>query len=640
VMASRKSSKRSRMSGSNQPREQGLFRGASRRGFMRSSLAFSTIVGGSNAWAQSVQPGSPFPVLKQEDSPLRVDVSSVIDPLLNEQIPRWVDPIIFPEWLPPMATGTLPPAYGGPVGSVHHGVAPEWFNHPADWDRFPVQYYEMRLTSGRYRFLPSRMRIPLTSFWGYVGRAANGSLLPIGLPPTFRFRIGQPAIVRLTNTLPEEMSMHMHGGHWPAHSDGHPDFLVLPGKARDYYFPNIVPRKDGGNTAGSAFDFTESVSTMWYHDHAIHLTAVHVARGCGGGVALALDDLEADLIRSGVLPGIRGVSDVGPEYRNPYDLPLVIRDDIFDTKGQLQYTSNGHNGFIGNVVRVNGLAYPYMPVEKRKYRFRVLIASNARIWRLRLSNNEPFLRIGKDAWLFPKPQETQCFLGAPATRADIVIDFSKYRPGTEIYLENILPQEDPRGPDSTLEDENGTVAPTTPAYSHRLLKFVVVPRNNQFPDASINVDSALRPHEPIAASQVTARRTFRFERKNGMWAINGQFYEPNLANAFMREGAVEEWILHNGSGGWWHPIHIHLEAHTQVADLRTEEPIPYHDSFKTDSTILGPNSEIVVRLKFRTFRGPFVFHCHNVEHEDMDMMFQFDPRSPMTSDPRPQQWFP
>jgi FtsP/CotA-like multicopper oxidase with cupredoxin domain len=86
----------------------------------------------------------------------------------------------------------------------------------------------------------------------------------------------------MVNTLPEEMSLHMHGGHWPAHSDGHPNFVITPNQGRDYYFPNIVPRISGGQTG--PFDWSEAVSTMWYHDHGIHLTAAHVARGCGGGI--------------------------------------------------------------------------------------------------------------------------------------------------------------------------------------------------------------------------------------------------------------------------------------------------------------------------------------------------------------------
>jgi FtsP/CotA-like multicopper oxidase with cupredoxin domain len=206
------------------------------------------------------------------------------------------------------------------------------------------------------------------------------------------------------------------------------------------------------------------------------------------------------LISSGVLPGIKGVSDVGPEYRNPYDLPLVIRDDLFDTSGQLVYNSSGHNGYLGNVTRVNGKAYPFLKVEARKYRFRVLVASNARIFRFRLSDNSPFLRISKDAWLFPKPQQTQCFLAGPALRADIIVDFSKYKPGTEIYLENILPQMDPRGPTSKLESENGTTVTGVPAYRHRVLKFIVGARDTRYPQATVNINSALRPNVKIEAS--------------------------------------------------------------------------------------------------------------------------------------------
>jgi FtsP/CotA-like multicopper oxidase with cupredoxin domain len=357
-------------------------------------------------------------------------------------------------------------------------------------------------------------------------------------------------------------------------------------------------------------------------------------------MCLALDDLELGLISSGVLPGIRGVSDVGPEYRNPYDLPLVIRDDIFDSTGAIRYTTNELNGYLGNVARVNGQAYPFMRVERRKYRFRVLVASNARVWRFRLSDNSTFLRIGKDFSLFPRPQTTQCFLAGPATRADVVIDFSKYRVGQEIFLENILPQKDPRGPGDKLEDVNGTTVTGTPPFRHRVLRFVVGERDTRFPDASITATSTLRPYVPIAASEVVARRTFCFERKNGAWAINGQFWNQDLVNAIPQLGTTEEWTIKNGSGGWWHPIHMHLEGHQQVADVRTGRPIQYHDSFLSDTTMLGPNSEFRVRMRFRTFKGPFVFHCHTIEHEDMDMMFQFDPRNPMTASTLPQQWFP
>ena len=573
------------------------------------------------------------------DNPMNVSAPNCPNAIDGQIVPRWVDPLPLPSYLPPMSTGAVPAQFSSPVGDVLHGVAPEWSSHPSDWDAMPTQYYQVNMRPGRQQLLPSSMGL-WTDFWGYAGRNADGSFRPASAPgPMFRFRTGQPALVRFANDLPEEMSVHMHGGHWPSHSDGHANFLVLPQAARDYYYPNVLPRVNGSADNGP-FDVSEGTSSIWYHDHAVHLTAQHVARGLSG-VAPCFDDLELGLITSGVLPGIRGVSDVGPEYRNPYDIPLVFQDRLFDPNGNVCYDGNDHNGYIGNIALVNAKAYPYLNVERRKYRFRCLVGSNSRVWRFRLSDNSSFLRIGKDTWLFPRPQETQCWIAGPATRADIVIDFAKYPVGTEIYLENILDQQDPRGPGEKLEDLNGTTVSGTPAFRHRLIKFVVGARDTRYPDATISTSSVLRPHVPIADSEIVARRHFKFERKNGAWAINGLFYDEALANVVPTLGTAEEWTLENGGGGWWHPIHIHLESHQQVADVRTGRPIPYHDSFKSDTTLLGPNSQIRVRMKFRTFKGPFVFHCHNVEHEDMDMMFQFDPRVTPTTSPQPiQQVFP
>jgi FtsP/CotA-like multicopper oxidase with cupredoxin domain len=136
------------------------------------------------------------------------------------------------------------------------------------------------------------------------------------------------------------------------------------------------------------------------------------------------------------------------------------------------------------------------------------------------------------------------------------------------------------------------------------------------------------------------RRTFSFQRKNGQWAINGAFYDERIANACPTLGTAEEWTLENSSGGWWHPIHIHLESHQQIRNNKTGKPLYYQNQFKQDLTMLGGNTSITVRQKFRTFKGPFVFHCHNNEHEDLEMMFQFDPRAVGSQKPqRVQQFF-
>jgi FtsP/CotA-like multicopper oxidase with cupredoxin domain len=536
-----------------------------------------------------------------------------------QNVPRWENTLPVPTPAAPLSTGQLPDAYKGrAVGDVFHKTAPEFFNAPEDWNLQNTQYYGVAAGAGVSRPLPPSMGLT-TPIWGYALMRPDGTYGPVQSPgPQYRFRIGQPAVIRTFNNLPEEISTHFHGGHWPSHSDGHASFFCLPGEARDYFYPNALPRhKDG------SFDISESPSSMWYHDHAADMTALHVARGMAGTLP-CFDDLELDLIKNGVLPGIPGKSNVGPSFENPYDVYLALSDKVFHPSGELWYDNNNHNGYLGNAETINGAAYPRFTVEARKYRFRLLGASTARHRRLRLSDNSTMLRIGNDAWLFPYGQEVQAVAISPGKRADLIIDFSKYKPGTQVYLENILHQVNERGPDGSLEQADHHLVAGKPEFVHQLMRFDVVAADASVPNASITAKTFLRPHERIQDSEVEVRRLFRFERKNGHWAINGAFYDEHIANAVPRVGSVEEWTLENGAGGWWHPIHIHLESHQNVRNVKTNRAPFYHNSFKQDVTMLGPNSAIVIRMRFRTFLGPFMYHCHNNEHEDLEMMFQFE----------------
>ncbi|MBU6300771.1 MAG: multicopper oxidase domain-containing protein [Verrucomicrobia bacterium] len=561
------------------------------------------------------------------DSPLKVD--SQFDGSV-QNVPRWENSLPVPVPVRPLSVRQIPAAYGGkPVGAVFHGVAPEYFTAPAGWNMQSTQFHAMAAKAGESFILPRSMGLK-TPIWGYAMARPDGTFGDAISPgPHYRFRTGVPVLVRTTNQLPEEISTHLHGGHWPSHSDGHASFLVLPGESRDYFYPNCLPlRKDGTP------DITESPSSMWYHDHAADLTASHVARGMAGTTA-GFDDLELGLIKRNVLPGIPGQSDENTIYNNPYDLFLALGDRVFHPTGTIWYDTNNNNGYLGNVETVNGAAYPRFTVEARKYRFRFLGASTARHRRIRLSDNSRMLRIGNDAWLFPKGQSMQAFGISPGKRVDVIIDFSRYQPGTQVFLENILEQTNERGPEGSLEQIGDTEVTGNPAFIHRLLRFDVVAANPAVPNASITAQSELRPHETLPASEVEIRRSFRFERKNGHWAINGQFYDERIANAVPRLGSVEEWTLENSSGGWWHPIHIHLESHQQVRNLTTGALPPYQNSFKQDVTMLGPNSSIVIRMRFRSFLGPFMFHCHNNEHEDVEMMFQFEVAESGSRGPKP-----
>ena len=170
------------------------------------------------------------------------------------------------------------------------------------------------------------------------------------------------------------------------------------------------------------------------------------------------------------------------------------------------------------------------------------------------------------------------------------------------------------------------------------MKFIVE-GEPQADSATVDVGTPLRPHVPISPREIVQTRVFEFTRRNGAWQINKQFYNPDLANATPTLGTAERWILRNNGGGWWHPVHIHLESH-QIRRLNGRLPGPA-DRFKNDTVILDGNGEAEIFMKFRTFKGPFVFHCHNVEHEDMRMMFNFDPRVTPTQSPQPiQQSFP
>ncbi|MFN7683289.1 MAG: multicopper oxidase family protein, partial [Planctomyces sp.] len=172
---------------------------------------------------------------------------------------------------------------------MFHGIAPEYFDRRVAerpdlrfFENRPTKYYELRLQKSVHEIIPGVK----TPTYGYNGTYPG---------PTLRFRIGEPAVVRVTNDLPIETSLHLHGGHTPAHSDGHPAFYVLPGRARDYFYPNTVPFLNGEP------DFSESPSTTWYHDHAMDITAGSVWKGLCG-FAPTSDALEDDLVARNVLP--------------------------------------------------------------------------------------------------------------------------------------------------------------------------------------------------------------------------------------------------------------------------------------------------------------------------------------------------
>ena len=166
------------------------------------------------------------------------------------------------------------------------------------------------------------------------------------------------------------------------------------------------------------------------------------------------------------------------------------------------------------------------------------------------------------------------------------------------------------------------------------MKFIITdePVHGGKPDLAITMDTELRPHRKILPEEVVKTRVVSFQRQQGAWKINGVFYDTNVGNVTPTIGTAERWIVRNNGGGWWHPVHIHLEAQ-QWQKLNGNLPA-LRDQFKQDAVILGSGDEVELFMKFRTWCGSFVFHCHNLEHEDMRMMFNMDPRLLPTESPQ------
>ena len=472
-----------------------------------------------------------------------------------------------------------------------------------------VEYYSLIATKATQQIIPGIN----TEIWGYDGQYPG---------PTYKVRILKPSIVRVANNLPKDLSLHVHGGHQSSHADGHPTDFDVPGSYDDYVYHNTYPI-DADHTP----DESHAQSTIWYHNHSEYFTDESVFRGLAG-FWLSFDQLELELIKNNVLPGWDHKQAWNEERffnePSPYDIPLLLQTRRFNSDGSLFYEEDaltGHpldpDGTLGDVGVVNGKAYPYFVVEPRKYRFRLLNGDGSRYFRIALSDENPttpdtMLRIAQDRWLYDYPIETEGFDLSPAQGADVVIDFGNYQPGTTVYLENLMQQEDGRGPDYK-----------SMATPDRLVKFIV--QGDPVPDeqdAKVNKDTFLRPFTRLDPSQATVTRHFRLERSNGMWQINGQGFDHHRDDAIVQKGAIERWIFENKSGGWSHPMHVHLEGH-QILSINGQPPPPQLSYF-ADTTNVGPNSTVEVLVHFRTYTGRFMFHCHNTGHEDIAMMGQFN----------------
>jgi spore coat protein A len=459
---------------------------------------------------------------------------------------------------------------------------------------------------------------PPTKVWGYNGTCPG---------PTIEVMKDVPVRIRWINDLPDKHLLpvdhtlhgtmntpdvrtvvHLHGANVEDHSDGHPEAWFTRN------FETV-----GQNFSRQIYEYTnhQPGATLWYHDHAIGITRLNVYAGLAG-FYLIRDSLEERLN----LPC------------GDYEIPLMIQDKQFNKNGSLFYPDNATppvpkpvpstpSFFLGNTIAVNGKLWPYLEVEPRKYRFRILNASNLRAYALSLSNGAKFHVIGNDQGLLHHTVQVESFILEPAERIDVIIDFSKFTE-EEVTLLN--------GAGST---------PPPDANTGVIMKFKISNRLKS-PDTS-SIPEDLFPYHHVDYKLACRQRTLHLDESRDHYnrvlhLLNDmEWHDPPTEIAKL--DTIEIWHLVNHFR-FPHPIHVHLvdfeilgrkpftsadfdENGNYIFDLNNPpkliDPEEYESGLK-DTVRTTPGQVTTIVMRFKEHVGNYVWHCHILEHEDNDMM--------------------
>ncbi len=438
-----------------------------------------------------------------------------------------------------------------------------------------------------------------TKFWSF-GPTTPG--------PTFETRAGEPLMVEWVNALPNEHFLpidhtihgaeadkpavrtvvHLHGAKTRPESDGYPEDWIVPGKSAVYHYPN-----------------QQDPAMLWYHDHALGINRLNVYAGLFG--AFFIRDSFEDALN---LP------------KGKYEVPLILYDRLLTREGQLLYpmSPDPESPWVpevfGNAILVNGKLFPYLEVEPRRYRVRVLNASNARTYHLSIANgteNTAFHQLGTDQGLLAAPVPLTEFEIAPGERADLVVDFRDHK-GAQLILRS----------DAFV-----------------LMQFRV--SGGKVEDTS-SLPVKLRAVPKIAESQAVQTRLLTLNEYVNpagnpvSLLLNASHWKMPITEKPVL-GSTEIWTLINPTNDT-HPIHLHL-VRFQILDRQPYEPWLFQT--KRQLHFLGPaeppdaneagwkdtvqaHSRMVTRIivPFEGFVGRYVWHCHILEHEDNEMMRPYE----------------
>lgn len=483
----------------------------------------------------------------------------------------------------------------------------------------PQRYYQLTEQLGSVAMAPLN-ELPLQPIWGFNG------VTPGPLIKERYGNLGDPGagsiLVRIRNNLPEtnggfglpSTTTHLHNGHTPLESDGFPCFFKERGEFYDHHYPNVYAGIN--STHPGTGDIREAMHTLWYHDHRIDHTAENTYKGLAGTYILFNERDTGDETTGFRLPSFGD----GQNPLTSFDIYMVFNDKLFDPVTRLlKFDLFNTDGILGDKFLVNGKVQPVLHVSPRRYRFRWLNTGPSRFYQMFLlgpnNSTKSFYQISVDGNLLERPVLVNSSRFSVAERVDVIVDFTSDA-GKTFYIENRLEQQDGRGPTGDVLGAG---------QGDKILKIIV--DGPQVPDLSVNpanIPAGVYFYEfPSTNETPRITRTFRFERGDGQWQVNGQLVggcdrPPRFR---IKRNSVEKWIFQNNSGGWQHPIHMHFEEF-QTLSINGNAPrtTGIIEKGRKDVFRLEHNAEAKVFFRFRDFIGRLPLHCHNVVHEDHAMM--------------------
>jgi len=490
-------------------------------------------------------------------------------------------PQLDPAKLAPFVDPLPIPAVAKPVGTRLNAV-----HKQVPLYRIPIQEF----------FSKIHRDVPATRFWGYGGsvpgptiEARSGVEIAVDWPnhlPAKHFLPIDHNLMGAEKGRPESRTVvHVHGAKVPPASDGWPEAWYGPGKSATFSYPN-----------------EQEAAQLWYHDHAMGINRLNMCAGMAG--LYTIRDSFEDALN---LP------------QGEHEIPLVLMDRMIRADGQIYYpvAQNSEAPWVpeytGNAVLINGKLLPYLDVQARKYRFRILNASNSRFYFLSLSNGQALQEIGSDQGLLSAPVAVNRLDLAPGERADVVVDFSDHR-GAKILLAN---------------------------FTSMLMQFRVA---GEKVDDSTVLPQTLRPVTRLKESDAVVTRQLTLDEIDNLLdepaihLLDGKHWHEPISEK-PELGSTEIWEFLNTTDDT-HPIHLHL-VRFQILDRRVIDvtalvydkklvykseafpPEPNEAGWK-DTVRATPGASTRIIVKFEGYTGRYVWHCHILEHEDNEMMRPYE----------------